>query len=51
MVSDFLTSDWGCLLDVGSDGVIESVLSSLDAHFILSIFLSQGSKGHLQTRH
>ena len=29
MVSDFLTSEWGCLLDVQPDGVIESVFKSL----------------------
>ena len=29
MVSDFLTSEWGRLLDVQPDGVIESVFNSL----------------------
>ena len=29
MVSDFLTSEWGRLLDVQPDGVIESVFKSL----------------------
>ena len=29
MVSDFLTSEWGHLLDVQPDGVIESVFNSL----------------------
>ena len=48
MMSDFLTSEWGCLLDVGhDDDILEAVFNSLKAHSILTIFLLQGSKGHL----
>jgi hypothetical protein len=50
MVSDFLTSEWGRLLDMTPDGVLESVFNSFKAHMILTIPL-QGSKGYLQTRH
>ena len=32
MVSDFLTPDWGRLLDEGPDGVIESVYFSEGSH-------------------
>ena len=51
MVSDFLTSEWGRLLDMKPDGVIESVFNSLKAHFLMTIFLLQRGKGHLQTRY
>jgi hypothetical protein len=43
MVSDFLTAEWGRLLDEGPDGAIESVFNSLNAHFIITIFLLQRS--------
>ena len=49
MVSDFLTAEWGRLLDKGPDDIIESVFNSLKAHFILTIL--QRSQDHLQTRH
>jgi hypothetical protein len=45
MVSDFLTSEWGCLLDEGPDGVIESVFNSLKAHFALTLFLGAEKLG------
>jgi hypothetical protein len=45
MVSDFLTSEWGCLLDEGPDGVIESVFNSLKAHFALTLFLGAEKPG------
>jgi hypothetical protein len=37
MVSDFLTAEWGHLLDKGSDHIIESVFNSLKVHFIFII--------------
>jgi hypothetical protein len=43
IVSDFLTAEWGRLLDEGPDGAIESVFNSLNAHFIITIFLLQRS--------
>ena len=38
MVSDFLTSEWGRLLDVGPDGVREYVFESLKTHCIMTLF-------------
>jgi hypothetical protein len=38
MVSDFLTTEWGRLLDVTPDGVLESVFNSLRGHIILTLF-------------
>jgi hypothetical protein len=38
MVSDFLTAEWGRLLDVTPDGVLESVFHSLKGHIILTLF-------------
>ena len=48
MISDFLTSEWGHLVDEMADGVLESV--SILWKSTLYWLLFQGRKGHLQAR-
>ena len=45
MVSDFLTVEWGCLLDEGPDGALESVLIllRLTLYWLFHVAGSQGS--------